>query len=196
MPPAADKQHERLERIISDLIDALQIESHLDEPARTATRVAEMLQAVFAGKDADLADILSRRIPVTPAQSGQLVTLASIRFHSMCQHHFLPFSGYVTIAYVPEQEIIGLGRIVQLVHALAQRPQLQEYLAAQIADQLEQAMQPRGLAVHIVAYHLCQAMHGEHEQSMNVHSHIYRGVFAHDAGLQQAFLRTTPQQAT
>lgn len=196
MPPAADPTQARLERIVRELIDALQIEPYLDEPDRTAMRVARMWQDVLVGKDADLAEILGRRIPVTPAQSGQLVTLGAIRFHSVCQHDLLPFFGYVTIAYLPEAEIIGLGRIVQLVHALARRPQLQEYLATQIADQLEQAMQPRGMAVHIVAHHLCQSMHGVREQSMGVHSHIYRGVFASDAGLQQTFLRTTPQHAT
>lgn len=192
--PSDDPQMDRLEQLISELISSLQLEPFLDSHEYTASRVAGMYREVFAGRDVDVAALLHPLIPLEPAQQAhpQLVTMATLRFHSMCQHHFLPFFGAVTISYVPHAHVIGIGKIVSLVQMLARRPQLQEYFAQQIADALENALRPRGLAVHVVARHMCEAMRGTREDSMIFHSHVYRGVLATDTGLQQAFLRTTP----
>lgn len=78
----------------------------------------------------------------------------------MCEHHFLPFYGCVDISYVPNQHIIGLGKLTRLIKTVAQKPQLQEKLPRELATSLQQTLNPRGVAVHITAKHLCEAMRG------------------------------------
>ncbi|MCA9492769.1 MAG: GTP cyclohydrolase I [Myxococcales bacterium] len=92
-------------------------------------------------------------------QPGPVVVRA-IPFHSLCAHHLLPFSGQVSVGYVPDATLLGLGSIPRLVGALARRPQLQERLGEQIADEIERAAQPLSVVVEVRARHLCVEMRG------------------------------------
>lgn len=95
-----------------------------------------------------------------PTGSRDLLVLRDIPFHSLCAHHLLPFFGTATLAYLPDGRICGLGGLARLVDALARRPQLQERLAAQIANEILAGLQPRGVAVRLRARHMCMEMRG------------------------------------
>lgn len=95
-----------------------------------------------------------------PSSSRDLVVLRDLPFHSLCAHHLLPFFGHATIAYLPDQRIAGLGWFPRLLDALARRPQLQERLAGQLADEIERQLKPRGVAVRLVARQMCVEMRG------------------------------------
>jgi len=87
-----------------------------------------------------------------------LITIPNISFWSCCSHHLLPFFGHVSFGYLPDEKLIGLSKVAQLVRWLARAPQVQEHLATEIADFLEAELSPLGLVVHIRAWHTCQLM--------------------------------------
>lgn len=177
---------------ISELIRDLQLEGELTSAAATAERVASMYGEVFEGVGKDPADILQPLI--SSADSGDnaldIVTLSSVKFYSMCEHHFLPFFGYVDISYLPGEYIIGLGKLTRLIKTLARRPQLQERLTQALATAIDESLRPQGVAVHIVAHHLCEAMRGNREENQQVTTFRFLGRFKTDASLQSTFLNS------
>jgi len=88
----------------------------------------------------------------------QLITIPGISFWSCCSHHLLPFHGKATVGYLPNERIIGLSKVTQVVRWMAKKPQVQEHLAHEIADFLEERLDPLGLAVYIRAWHTCQML--------------------------------------
>ena len=110
-----------------------------------------------------LAELVPRTLPACkplPTRSHDLVVIREIPFHSVCAHHLLPFFGTVDIAWRPAGRLVGLGWFPGLVEALARRPQLQERLAAQLADEIEQALSPSALTVALRARQMCVEMRG------------------------------------
>ena len=185
---------EALAATVRQLIDLLGVEPYLESAQRTASRVADMYREVFSGTATDAASLLAPLIPLS-AQQRQLVALSSVRFFSMCEHHFLPFYGCVDLGYVAGQHIIGIGRLTRLVQALARRPQLQEKLTEQIVRHIESALKPEGVAVHVVARHLCEAMRGAREENQVLHTYSFRGVLETDVAYRSAFLESISKSA-
>jgi GTP cyclohydrolase I len=101
-----------------------------------------------------------------------------IEFHSLCEHHLLPFFGRAHVSYLPGAKIIGLSKIARLVELYARRFQVQERLTAQVADALERLLQPRGVKVVIEAQHLCMAMRGVQKQQATTITRALRGVYS------------------
>ncbi|MCK6504826.1 GTP cyclohydrolase I [Myxococcota bacterium] len=147
-----------------------------DDQARreAAGHLARALAALDLGDDPELArtpqlvaDLLAEWRPrppppvvALPTQSRDLVVLRDLPFHSLCAHHLLPFFGTCTIAYRPDGAIAGLGWFPRVLQALAQRPQVQERLAAQLADTIQQALGPQALGVRLVARQMCVELRG------------------------------------
>jgi len=145
------------------------------ELERTPARVADFYLEAFSGLDpADSPDLAT-----FPHAGGpeDLVIVRDLEFHSMCVHHFAPFYGRATIAYVPNQRIIGISGPARLLDYHARRPQLQERLGVEIADALERIVAPRGVAVVLRARHLCMEMRGIRRRAM-VETRTVRGVLA------------------
>lgn len=122
------------------------------EMARTPELVSELLASFRPGP-------LPALEPLA-CQSHDLLVVRDLPFYSLCAHHLLPFFGTATLALRPEGQITGLGALARLVHALARRPQLQERLAAQIADALLDGLQPSAVGVRLVARQMCVEMRG------------------------------------
>src|SRR5687767_3374738 len=153
--------------------------------AGTPERVAELWSQLFAGLDPAHAPDLAA-FP-NPSPGAGMVLAARLPFHSMCAHHLLPFFGRASIAYLPGGSIIGLGALPRLVDHHARRPTLQEDIAAGVADALEQALAPRGVAVHLSGRHLCMEMRGARKRA-RVETALWRGAFADDPLLRGEFL--------
>jgi GTP cyclohydrolase I len=163
------------EKAVADLIRALGLDP-AEEPELAATpeRVARFYEEVFSGADPagepDLATF--------PHQGGDdLVLVRDIPFHSTCVHHFVPFFGRALVAYLPDRSIVGISGMARLVERYSRRPQLQERLAAQIADHLETLVKPRGVAVLLEARHLCMEMRGIRSPGV-VETRLVRGALA------------------
>jgi GTP cyclohydrolase IA len=123
------------------------------EMARTGEQVAQLLADFAPTGTLPALDAL-------PTTSFEVVILRDLPFYSLCAHHLLPFFGTCDLAYRPSGHIAGLGAFPRLLDALARRPQLQERLAAQLADEIDRALQPRAVVVRLRARQLCMEMRG------------------------------------
>lgn len=118
-----------------------------------------------------------------------MVMVRDIELYSMCEHHMLPFFGKAHIAYIPHGRIVGLSKLPRVVDVFARRLQVQERLGEQIADALEEVLQPKGVGVVIEAVHLCMMMRGVEKQGSRTITSSLRGAFRDDAKTRSEFLQ-------
>lgn len=182
--------------IVRDLITSLEIDDYLSDPDATAVRVNEMYADVFSGVKGDISSLFAHLIPVADETNDaqQIVILSAIPFFSMCEHHFLPFSGYVDICFVPDKFIIGIGKLTELVKIISRRPQLQEKMSAELAECININLFPRGVGIHIIAKHLCEAMRGTREGNQTFTTVRYQGVLTNEESYRESFLATLTTQ--
>jgi GTP cyclohydrolase I len=165
-----------VERAVAELIRALGLDAGAEpELAATPARVAALYAEIFSG----LAEENDPDLAVIPHESrhDELVMVRDLEFHSLCVHHFVPFFGRATIAYLPDRSLIGISGPARLLDHYARRPQLQERIARQIADHLERLVKPRGVAVILEARHLCMEMRGIRRRG-RVETRVVRGELA------------------
>jgi GTP cyclohydrolase IA len=148
--------------------------------ADTPGRVAEMYREVLAGVAREPTEVLS---VVKGAGHDEMIMVRDIPLHSYCEHHLVPFTGRAHVAYIPNRDgrITGLSKIARLVDLLSKRLQVQERLTTQIADALDQALEPRGVFVVIEAEHLCMTMRGVKKPGSITVTSAVRGRFRSDA---------------
>jgi GTP cyclohydrolase IA len=154
--------------------------------AETPRRFAAALRALTAGYETEPEDVTGRG--VFDAEGEGLVLVRDVEFHSLCEHHLLPFFGRVHVAYLPGERIIGLSKIPRLVELYARRLQVQERITEQVADALMKLIEPKGVVVLAEARHLCMAMRGVEKQHSTTATRALRGVYAHDAMARQEVL--------
>jgi len=118
-----------------------------------------------------------------------MVLVRDIELYSLCEHHMLPFFGRAHVAYIPNGHIVGLSKVGRLVDVYARRLQVQERLTDQIAEAMQDTLQPAGVGVVIEAYHLCMMMRGIEKQNSRTVTSAVRGVFRDDSRTRDEFLR-------
>jgi GTP cyclohydrolase I len=118
-----------------------------------------------------------------------MVMLRDIRVESHCEHHIAPFIGVAHIAYLPENRVVGLSKLARAVDIFAKRLQTQESLTAQVADAIELALAPRGVAVLIEAEHQCMSTRGIHKPGVSTITTRFSGVFEQDSSYRDRFLQ-------
>jgi len=161
------------------------IVSHLGEDPRraglldTPKRFAKAMRELTGGYELDVESVVGNG--VFDEEGEGVVLVRDVEFHSLCEHHMLPFFGRVHVAYLPGRKIIGLSKIPRIVDMFARRLQVQERLTQQVADALVQVLEPKGVLVIAEARHLCMAMRGVQKQQSETATHALRGVYAHDA---------------
>jgi GTP cyclohydrolase IA len=156
-----------------------------DDPDRpgiegTPARVADMYAEIFDGVGRDPVQVLT---VVAGAGHDEMIMVRDIPLFAMCEHHLIPFIGKAHVAYVPNRDgrITGLSKIARVVDLLSKRLQVQERLTTEIADALDEAIQPRGVFVMIEAEHLCMTMRGIKKPGSVTATSAVRGVFRSDA---------------
>ena len=145
----------------------------------TPKRVAKMYNEIFSGYESDPVSVLGTTFKQENHQ--EMVLLRDIPFYSHCEHHMVPFFGTVHIAYIPNGDIVGISKLARLVEVFARRLQVQERLTSQIADTIEQVLNPLGVAVVITAEHLCMTMRGVQKPGSKTTTSAMRGVFRDNA---------------
>lgn len=145
----------------------------------TPDRVVRGWREMFSGYDADIPDILSTTFEEVDGYAG-MVLLAHIPFIAHCEHHILPFHGHAHVAYLPAGRVVGLSKLARLVDAYAKRLQIQERMTMQIATALEEALQPRGVAVIIDAHHMCMSARGVGKTGSSMRTAQFSGLFQTD----------------
>jgi GTP cyclohydrolase IA len=142
---------------------------------RTPERVEKALRYLTSGYDTDVHDVLNDALFVE--EYDEMVVVKDIDFFSLCEHHLIPFFGKAHIAYMPHRKIVGLSKIPRLVEMFSRRLQVQERLTTQIASTLNDALQPRGVAVVMEAIHLCMLMRGVEKQNSKAVTSAMLGAF-------------------
>lgn len=153
---------------------------------RTPHRVAKSLSDLTGGYNVDIDNLINRAI--FHENYNEMVVVKDIRFYSLCEHHLLPFFGTAHVAYIPNGKIIGLSKIPKLVDVFARRLQVQERMTQQIADTLQEKLDPLGVAVVINARHLCMEMRGAKSQNSPTVTSAMLGVFRTTTRTREEFL--------
>lgn len=170
---------EKIERAVRDILEAIGEDPDREGLIETPKRVAAMYEEIFSG----IADDPKRHIKVFSEQDNdEIVVVRDIPLYSMCEHHLLPFIGKAHIAYIPSDgKVIGLSKLARIVDLFAKRPQLQERLTSQIADFLDEELNPLGIAVVVEAQHLCMTMRGAKAAGSVTQTSALRGTAKKDA---------------
>ncbi|CAN7167430.1 GTP cyclohydrolase I [Microbacterium sp. LjRoot45] len=187
---------DRVAALVRDLLEA--IGEDPDRPGLRATphRVADAYAEFFSGVGEDAAAPLAHTISVTrgPAPDtlpSGAVMLRDIRFRSVCEHHLLPFAGHAHIAYLPGEQVVGLGALPRVVDVLAARPQVQERLGEQIADVIAGSLDTRGVLVVLDATHECVTMRGGRQPDASTVTVAARGELSEPAARAEIMLLLT-----
>jgi GTP cyclohydrolase IA len=152
----------------------------------TPERYAKAMRFLTSGYESEPEDVVGSG--VFAAEGEGVVLVRNVEFHSLCEHHLLPFFGRVHVAYLPGDRIIGLSKIPRLVDLFSRRLQVQERITEQVADALMRLLEPQGVLVLAEAHHLCMAMRGVEKQHSDTATRALRGVYAHDAQARQEIL--------
>lgn len=153
---------------------------------RTPERVARSLHDLTAGSSQSVADVVGHG--VFEEDCSEMVIVKDIEFYSLCEHHLLPFYGRVHVAYIPDGKIIGLSKIARIVDVFARRLQVQERMTVQIAESIQQVLQPKGVGVVADAAHLCMMMRGVQKQNSSTMTSCLLGSFRGDPRTRGEFL--------
>ncbi|HKZ92598.1 MAG TPA: GTP cyclohydrolase I FolE [Candidatus Limnocylindrales bacterium] len=141
----------------------------------TPGRVHRMYAELTSGYDVDPDEVLNDAI--FEVDYSEMVVVKDISFHSLCEHHLLPFAGMASVAYIPDRRVIGLSKIPRVVDMYARRLQVQERLTQQIADFLMERLAPKGVGVVVEATHLCASMRGIRKPGMVMTTSAVLGLF-------------------
>ncbi len=153
----------------------------------TPRRVAELYEELTQGYRLDPWQVVGEAI--FEVEYDSMVVLRDVEYFSLCEHHVIPFFGHVHVGYIPKGKVIGASKIPRIVDVFAKRLQLQERMTEQIAQFLEEAIQPLGLGVVVEGYHLCMAMRGVRKQEAWMVTSAMKGSFRTDARTRMEFLR-------
>ena len=163
-----------------------------DDPTReglagTPERVVSSFQEFFEGYAVDPREILERTFEEVGGYD-EMVLLRNIRFESHCEHHMAPIIGVAHVAYMPDNRVVGISKLARLVEAYARRLQIQEKMTAQIANTIDEVLNPKGVAVVIEATHHCMTTRGVHKPGTSMVTSRMLGMFRTNASTRREFL--------
>ncbi|HEX2381308.1 MAG TPA: GTP cyclohydrolase I FolE [Acidimicrobiales bacterium] len=180
--------HVRIERAVREILIAIGEDPDRDGLLDTPSRVARMYGEIFAGLHDDPSSYLKTTFE---ADHDEMVMVRDIPMYSACEHHLLPWIGKAHVAYIPNDDgrITGLSKLARLVDAYAKRPQVQERLTSQIADELDRSLEPQGVMVVIEAEHLCMTMRGIRKPGSTTVTSAVRGLFRRSVATREEAMR-------
>ena len=184
--PARSLPIEELRTLTRRMLVALGEDPEREGLVDTPRRVAESLIYLTEGYGADPREVVGSAL--YEHEGDDLVTVRNIPFYTLCEHHLLPFFGRCHIGYLPKGKVVGLSKLPRLVDVFAHRLQLQERLTRQIAEAIDHALRPRGVAVVMEARHLCVEMRGVEKVDSETVTSCLLGEFREEAALRAEFL--------
>tara|TARA_B110000196_G_scaffold202616_1_gene173561 strand:+ start:753 stop:1343 length:591 start_codon:yes stop_codon:yes gene_type:complete len=163
-----------------------------DDPGReglidTPSRVAKAFQEFFSGYDTEPTDLLKRTFEDVEGYSD-IVLLRDITFQSHCEHHVVPITGTAHIAYLPKDRVVGISKLARVLDAYARRLQTQETMTAQVANCIEEALHPKGVAVIVKAKHQCMTTRGVNKPGVEMVTRTLTGVFRSDPSMERRLM--------
>ena len=180
--PASRKIAPLIQTLLSELGEDPSREGLL----KTPTRVQKSLEDLTSGYRLSLPEVLNDAI--FHEKVDEMVLVKDIEFYSLCEHHLLPFYGKVHVAYIPDGKIIGLSKLPRIVDMFSKRFQVQERMTRQVAEAVQTALNPKGVAVVSEASHLCMMMRGVQKQNSSATASCMLGLFRSDSRTRSEFL--------
>lgn len=177
---------EKVQKFIIDLLTELGEDTKREGLLNTPKRVAKAYEFLTTGYKINIKKLLNDAI--FNEKYDEMVLVKNIDFYSLCEHHLLPFYGKVHVAYIPDGKIVGLSKIPRIVDMFSRRLQVQERMTQQIADIIDEYLQPKGVAVVSEAFHMCMMMRGVEKQNSSATTSAVHGVFKDDARTRTEFL--------
>tara|TARA_Y100000590_G_scaffold461215_1_gene622267 strand:- start:2544 stop:3134 length:591 start_codon:yes stop_codon:yes gene_type:complete len=175
------------ESLVNEMIRRLGDDPDREGLKKTPERVSKSMAFLTSGYDMDPKDVVNDAL--FEDAHRDMVMVKDIDMYSLCEHHLLPFFGKVHIAYIPKGKIIGLSKTARLVEVFSRRFQIQERLTEQIAQAVDELIEPEGAGVVVEAYHLCMMMRGVQKQNSKTITSAVRGSFLEDQMTRNEFLR-------
>jgi GTP cyclohydrolase I len=174
------------QELYRELLRRLGEDPERDGLLRTPERMEKSMAFLTRGYDQTVSEVLHDAL--FDVAYDEMVIVKDIEFFSMCEHHLLPFFGKAHVAYVPNGKVIGLSKTARLVDVFARRLQVQERLTRQVAEAIEEAINPQGVAVILEAQHLCMMMRGVEKQHSHTVTSAMLGVFKSQLQTRNEFL--------
>ena len=176
----------KIESLISELLTQIGEDPNREGLLKTPQRVAKSWDFLSKGYEQNIDDIINDAIFYE--DYDEMVTIRDIDFFSLCEHHLLPFFGKAQVAYIPNGKVVGLSKIPRIVEMFGRRLQLQERMTQNIAETLNDVLEPKGVAVVLEGQHMCMQMRGvENKNSYATTSHML-GLFREDSKTRKEFL--------
>jgi len=178
---------DRIEELYQRLLVEIGEDPDREGLVRTPARAAEAMRFLTQGYEQQIEEVLNGAI--FAEEYDDMIIVKNIEFASLCEHHLLPFLGKCHVGYLPAGKIVGLSKIARLVDVFSRRLQVQERLTHQIAHALEEAIQPRGVAVVMEARHLCMMIRGVQKQTSKMVTSAVLGAFREDRRTRDEFMQ-------
>lgn len=176
-----------LEGLFTKILEGLGEDPSRQGLVKTPLRAAKAMEFLTSGYHQSVDEILNGAI--FDEDYDEMVIVKEIEFYSLCEHHILPFWGKCHVGYLPRKRIVGLSKIPRIVDMFSRRLQVQERLTREIAESLETALDPRGVAVVMEGRHLCMMARGVEKQAPVMTTNVMRGTFREDSSTRAEFLR-------
>jgi GTP cyclohydrolase I len=184
--PVETKTLGDMQQSVRELLEAVGEDPTREGLLKTPERVARSLRFLTDGYRREGKAVLQAAL--FESDTDEMVVVKDIELYSLCEHHMLPFFGRAHVAYIPNRKIVGLSKIARVVDVYARRLQVQERLTTLIARAVEEALEPRGVAVLIEAQHLCMMMRGVNKQNSSTVTSCMLGGFRKDAKTRSEFM--------
>lgn len=179
-------EEEKIKEAVRLFLEGIGEDPEREGLIETPDRVARMCHQLFGGLEQSPQPHLSKTFGV---ERDEMVLEKDITFHSVCEHHLLPFFGKAHIAYLPNGRVVGISKLARTVEVYARRPQIQEQLTSQICAAVMDCLKPRGVMVMLEAEHMCMTMRGVRKPGTQTVTVATAGCFTEDEALQNRFFQ-------
>ncbi|KAA3610513.1 MAG: GTP cyclohydrolase I FolE [Calditrichaeota bacterium] len=175
-----------MEQAVATIINGIGEDGKRQGLIKTPHRVAKMYKEVTQGYEQNAKDIINDAI--FDVEYDEMVVVANIEYYSLCEHHMLPFYGVVHVGYLPKGKVVGLSKIPRIVDMFARRLQVQENMTREIADTIQEILNPQGVGVVIEGKHMCMMMRGVQKDQAKMMTSTLLGDFKNDPKTREEFL--------